>query len=1170
MGNDPVAAQLAACGRVVELGRKLLAEKSPTFQALLKEIGKGKRPAILHNLGGSAFAAVVASLSERLERPILVLTAGMERAEQLVDDLEFFGCPRALHYPKWEVLPYDEEDLSLEVTSKHLDVFDALALARDPSKAPNADDARHLVITAPIDALMQRVLPADILEGFTLRINWGDRLDLAKLAQDFDRSGYERVGLVEARGEFSIRGSIIDIYPPNTEDPIRLDLFGDEIESIRHFEVATQRSTRDLGTGITLSIPAARLKHHIEDHVKEGGNLATLFDLLPKDTLILLDSPERYEEVCTYFESAVRRQYEEVLHSRSQLGPPENLVLSIPDLQACINAFRRIENTTLPVNTDEKSTARFIFESAGFAPDGDGLDHWISAIRRRQHEDYLVIVVCDNDGQAQRFDEVMREFELSARVVLDTDAADKVTLREAVEGYRDILLVVGALQEGFAFRDARVAFVTDREIFGRYRRRHVYRKIYKGRPVTTSGDIQRGDYIIHVDHGIGRYLGMRQQTIDSRVMDLLELEYCDGDKLLVPVEKIRYVQRYASSQADPPMLDKLGSNKWMKRRRASLKLVEEMAQQLLVLYAKREVAERKPFVLDGIAQTEFEASFPYQETPDQAKAILDVKRDMERYQPMDRLLCGDVGYGKTEVAIRAAFKCVQDGRQAAVLVPTTILALQHFRTFKERFAEHGVRVELMSRFQKSREIAKSKAALATGELQVVVGTHKLLGSDIKFKDLGLLVVDEEQRFGVKAKERLKELRAEVDILTMTATPIPRTLHMALAGLRDLSVITTPPPDRHPIKTRIIHWEEEQIAEAILRELNRGGQVFFIHNRVHNIEEIAKQVQKIVPHARIGVAHGQMKEEDLEDHMIRFIQRDYDILISTTIVESGIDIPNANTIIVNRADAFGLAQLYQLRGRVGREKRRAYAYLIVPQGQAITETAVRRLAAIEEFTELGSGFNIAMRDMEIRGAGNLLGKEQHGIVHEIGFELYCDMLQDAVARLKGEERHDQHDVEIKWPVSSYIPAPYIPIETQRVNFYKRLSLMSRQPEVEDLAAELRDRYGDPPEPVLTLLELTRLRLAAARMRVSLIEASSTGARISLSRPMEDKQRDLWRKAGKDTAGVSSSVAESTNVASVKLQAGDALTRIKALREYFNALYYLQEKEAKALEEPQAVG
>jgi len=792
MGNDPAAAQLAACGRVVDLGRQLLAEKSPTFQALLTEITAGKRPAVMHNLSGSALAAVVATLSERLERPVLVLTAGMERAEQLVDDLEFFGTPRALHFPKWEVLPYDQEDLSLEVTSKHLDVFDALAIARDPAKAANHAHPRRLVITTPIDALMQRVLPADVLEGLTLRINWGDRIDLGKLAEDLDRAGYERVGLVEARGEFSIRGSIVDIYPPNTEDPVRLDLFGDELESIRHFEVSTQRSTRDLGTGVSLSIPAARLKHHIEDHVKEGGKLATFFDLLPADTLVLLDSPERYEEVCTYFESAVRRQYEEILHGRSELGPPETLTLSTIDLQAGIDKFRRIENTSLPVNPDEKKVARFVFESAGFAPDGDGLEHWISAIRRRQHEDYLVIVVCDNDGQAMRFDEVMREFELSAQVVLDGEAADKVSLRQAVEGYRDILLVVGALQEGFAFRDARIAFVTDREIFGRYRRRHVYRKIYKGRPVASSGEIQRGDYVIHVDHGIGRYLGMRQQSLDGRVMDLLELEYADSDKLLVPVEKIRHVQRYASSQSDAPQLDKLGSTRWMKRRRASRELVEQMAQQLLVLYAKREVAERKPFRLDTIQQTEFEASFPYQETVDQAKAILDVKHDMERHRPMDRLLCGDVGYGKTEVAIRAAFKCVQDGRQAAILVPTTILALQHYRTFKERFAEHGVTVELMSRFQKPKEIAKAKSMLATGELQVVVGTHKLLGKDMKFKDLGLLVVDEEQRFGVKAKDRLKELRAEVDILTMTATPIPRTLHMALAGLRDLSVITTPP------------------------------------------------------------------------------------------------------------------------------------------------------------------------------------------------------------------------------------------------------------------------------------------------------------------------------------------------------------------------------------------
>jgi len=1046
------------------------------------------------------------------------------------------------------VLPYDNEDLSLEVTSKHLDVFETLSRARRGQLK-----AAPPVIAAPVDAMMQRVLPAEKLDSLTIRIAWGDRLDMGKMATEFDRAGYERVGIVEARGEFSMRGSIIDIYPPNSDDPIRFDLFGDEVESIRKFDISTQRSTTDLGTGAVVAIPAGRIKHQVEEHVKAGGALVTFFDLLPPDTLVIMDAPERYEEVCQYFESAVERQFFEVLKGESPLGTPDRLILPGLTIHRHLEKFRRVEHSRLPVETADKGIVRCVFETAGFDVLQGDLASWIGQIKRRQHEDHLVVIVCDNDGQAARFDEVLREHEVSARQLVNEAQAAEFKPRDSVEGYRDVLLVVGGMHDGFVFKDARVALVTDREIFGRYKRRHTYKKIYRGRPIAGSSEIQRGDFVVHVDHGIGRYLGMRQQQIDGRTHDLLELEYAGGDKLLVPVDKIRFVQKYAGGDAEGPALDRLGSGKWGKRRRKSNEEIEKMAEQLLQLYAKREVARRKPFGADTIWQTEFESAFPYQETPDQIKAILEAKRDLESQRPMDRLVCGDVGYGKTEVAIRAAFKCVQEGRQAAVLVPTTVLALQHHRTFKERYADFPVRVELLSRFQTAAEAKKIKRGIATGEVQVIVGTHALLAKDIKFLDLGLVVVDEEQRFGVQSKERLKEMRAEVDILTMTATPIPRTLHMALAGLRDLSVITTPPPDRHPIKTRIIHWEEELIAEAILRELNRGGQVFFIHNRVHNIHDVTQRIQKIVPHARIGVAHGQMKETELEEHMIEFIKGGYDILVSTTIVESGIDIPNANTIIVNRADAFGLAQLYQLRGRVGREKRRAYAYLIVPEGQGITENAVKRLAAIEEFTELGAGFNIAMRDMEIRGAGNLLGKEQHGIVSEIGFDLYCEMLQDAVAKLKGEDIHDQHDVEIKWPVSSFIPAPYVPVETQRMNIYKRLASARLQEDVLDLGKEVRDRYGEPPEGVRALLEIAHLRLAAARLRVAMIDGTGAKARLTLIAPEAQSFREDLAAAAKAVPGVLSAMPESANVIGVQLDKGGPLERIARLREFLNAVH-----------------
>ncbi|MCB2154444.1 transcription-repair coupling factor [bacterium] len=1139
--------------KTAEVLSKLLSERCETFAEMIRLVEDESKSVVLQNLEGSALAYVAAGLQAKLNRPVLILTAGMERAEQLVDDLDFFGVEQALHYPKWEVLPYDEDDLSIEVTSKHLDVFEALYQSQSGrrKKAP--------IVCAPIDATMQKVLPHDRLDELMVRFEWGDRVDMGALTEKLDRAGYEREALVESRGEFSIRGSIVDIYPPNSDDPIRLDLFGDEIESIRKFDIVTQRSTEQLGTEALVALPPTRLKHQIESYLNDGKALVPFFDHLPPDTIILLDAPERYEEVCTYFASAVERQFFEILHEESELGSPDKLIIEPGPIHREIEKFRRIEHSRLPIETPGVHPLRF--ETAGYTALSGDLQAWIGVIRKRQAEDFLVVVVCDNEGQVQRFDEVLREHEVSARSLVTEAEAAAYKPRDVLEGYRDVLLIVGGMHEGFAFNDARVAIVTDREIFGRYKRRHVYKKIYKGKPIATSNEIKRGDYVVHVEHGVGQFSGMRQQNIDNRIVDLLELVYQDNNKLLVPVEKIRFVQRFASADSDNVALDRLGSTRWAKRKKKSNEEIEKMAEALLELYAKREVSKRDPFGPDTIWQSEFESSFPYQETPDQIKAILEAKRDMERYRPMDRLLCGDVGYGKTEVAIRGVFKAVQEKKQAAVLVPTTILALQHFRTFRERFADYPCRVELLSRFQKPKEVKEIKNGLKSGEVQVVIGTHKLLSKEVQFLDLGLLVIDEEQRFGVKAKERLKEMRTEVDILTMTATPIPRTLHMALSGLRDLSVITTPPPDRHPIKTKIIHFSEEQIAEAILRELNRGGQVFFIHNRVHNIHEVANRLQKIVPHARIGVAHGQMKEDELENHMLEFMEGNYDILVSTTIVESGIDIQNANTIIVNRADAFGLAQLYQLRGRVGREKRRAYAYLIVPQGQAITETAVKRLAAIEEFTELGSGFNIAMRDMEIRGAGNLLGKEQHGIVNQIGFDLYCEMLQDAVARLRGEDMHDQHDVEIKWPMSCYIPAPYVPVETQRVNFYKRLAMMREQDEVGDLSDELRDRYGELPSPVESILAITRLRLAAARLRVGLIDATGARIRITLVAPEAQSWKTEVESAAKKTDGVASAFAEGTNTIVASLDSKFDLEKVRALTSLLNEIHQLLKAEAE---------
>ncbi len=1076
-----------------------LLDHSKAFARLCESIQSGARWIGVQNLQGSATAYALAGLRRRFPaRPILVVTPNLEQAEQTYDDLLFFRVPEVFHFPKWETLPYDEEEPHLEILAKHLDVFSALGALRraGADKADASERAKNSmpapVIVTSIDALLHKVLPLGEIERRTMRLEWGARIPLERLAGRLADAGYERQSVVESRGEFSVRGGIVDVYPPNADAPLRIDFFGEEIESIREFDASTQRSTTDLGADAAIEIPPAKLREGMFDLLASGRELCTLLDALPRETLIFLDSRERFEAHAGHFAAAAQRQFTEVMNERAELPRPERLVLPINDLADAIEEFQVLSHSLLPPDPDRPKIPRFSFDTGGFGGIPTGLDAYLPMMRKQQAEDFQVVVVCDNEGQVQRFDEVLREQALSAVSVFPADEAKAAfEPRPAAEGYRDIILATGLLHAGFFIPEIRVSFVTDREVFGRYKRRHTYRRLYKGAPIAAAGDIQRGDYVVHTEKGIGRFIGMRRQEIDGRPVDLLEIEYAEGNKLLVPVENIRLVQKYSGTESAPPALDRLGSGKWLRRRHKASEDIEKMAKELLELYARREVAERVAFGPDKAAQAEFEASFLYRETPDQLAAIQQVKSDMERDRPMDRLVCGDVGYGKTEVAIRAIFKCVTEGRQAAILVPTTILALQHYNTFVERFAEYPVRVEMLSRFKSAKEQKEIVKGLGDGSVHVVVGTHRLLSKDIVFTDLGLVVIDEEQRFGVKHKERLKELRTSVDILTLTATPIPRTLHMALSGLRDLSVINTPPPDRYPIKTRIIHFEKEQIAEALLRELNRGGQVYFVHNRIHNIHEILEQIRKIVPHARIAVAHGQLSEDELEDIMLDFIDRKYDILLSTTIIENGLDIQNCNTIIINRADAFGLAQLYQLRGRVGRENRRAYAYLIVPKGQMITEQAVKRLQAIEEFTELGSGFNIALRDMEIRGVGNLLGTKQHGTIDQIGFELYCEMLEDTVRSLRGEEVVRLADVEIRWRIEATLPHDYIPVESQRIAFYKRIAAAQSIETLDDIGAELEDRYGARPMTVENLLQIARLRVTAARLGLHAVAASASG-------------------------------------------------------------------------------
>ncbi|MCL5269108.1 MAG: transcription-repair coupling factor [bacterium] len=1145
--------------------------RTPEIADLLAAAAEKSNNIVVNEARGGSVPALLTLLARRLGRPLLVITSSIERAETLTDGLDFFGA-EPLIFPNFETLPYETVEPVIHIAAGRNQVL--ARLVRGAGTPP--------LIVAPVDSLLSRPLPREALARQHLRLSWGEAIDIEAMARQLVEMGYAREALVESPGEFSVRGSIVDVYPPDADWPWRLDFFGDEIEQIRLFDPSTQRS-RPLGREIeAVDIHACACHAPKIDWLLQGGRLGSFFDLLPPETLVAVDGPGRVHQRALRYDDVARRHWLDIgrikdahqanVFIKNGMEPGEWLLTS-DEARDALGRFQRLEFRDLLAETDQPldgadgAASPDAEATAGdeSAPGGNGaggdwrqalkklsltqpeegatidlrpttrkpspgavgpgatpdaaprpdpaeapppdpdaavfeigamafesipsqFPEYLGLFRERLRKGHWVAIVCDNNGQLMRLDELLRENELSA-AVLDGDpaAAPPIGLpRDPADPCPDILLMTGDLHEGFHCPRAGVMIVTDREIFGRYRRRHVYRKVYHGRPIANPAEINRGDFVVHVEHGIGLFEGIRRQVVDGRQAEFLELTYQEGNKLLVPVEKLHLIQKYASADGKPPVLDRLGGKKWSKRRKKTMEAVRKMAGELLELYARRAAAEGFAYTPDTTWQQEFEASFLYQETPDQLRAIDEVKADMMEPKPMDRLVCGDVGYGKTEVAIRAAFKALVEGRQVAVLAPTTLLVAQHYSTFRERFADYPFKVEMLSRFRDPRRQKEIIEELIDGSLNLVVGTHRLLSRDVSFKDLGLLVVDEEQRFGVAQKEKIKSLRASVDILTLTATPIPRTLYMALSGIRDLSVINTPPANRHPIKTRTIHWDREMIEEAILRELNRGGQVFFVHNRIESIDEVAQRIREIVPRARLVVAHGQMEEHVLEQIMTDFIAGKFDILLSTTIIENGIDIPNVNTIVINRADTFGLAQLYQLRGRVGRDVRQAYAYLILPPGQAITPQAIKRLEALEEFTELGVGFSIAMRDMEIRGTGNILGAEQHGAITDVGFEMYCKLLEEAVAEMRGVDLPEPlWPVEIKFPVDQFLPEDYIPIESQRIRFYKDVAGTRTRDELELLLEELVDRYGALPPPAVNLVNACRVKLAASPWRVDTI-------------------------------------------------------------------------------------
>jgi transcription-repair coupling factor (superfamily II helicase) len=1047
--------------------------------------------------------AGIASTSRR--HPTLVAVPTNAEAERLAHDLAaFLGSDQVDLCPAWETLPFERVSPSVETMGRRLRTMWRLrsGAAGHPERIPK-------VLVAPVRSLLQRLGP-HVEEADPVVVSKGDRLDQEELVARLTSMGYRREYQVEHRGEIAVRGSIVDVFGSTADGPVRIDLWGDEVDRLSEFSVADQRSVTDVASVELFGCREIRPTEEVRERagalvgeapwgrpqwerLAEGlvfdgmeswlpwltADEHLLVDLLPTSSLVVLVEPRRMRDRAAELldeEAALAATLAQTWGAVGESFP--RLHLPFDRLLAHTEAAAWTV-TAAPENPDTAVVA-----ATGWDPVvGDG-ERLLGQIRRLQSEGYRVVVCAEGRGSATRLAALLADHGISAAAP-DERAPASAGSAPAGPPAGDGLagpgtrVVVQPLDRGFLYPALKLALLAESDLTGR-RRAHRRPRPRPRLAETFFDDITAGAYVVHYQHGVGRFGGMVRRSIGGVERDYLLLEYRGGDKLYVPSDQVDLLRPYTGGEN--PALHRLNGSDWQRAKSRVRSAVREIAQELVVLYQKRVTAAGHAFPPDTPWQTEMEESFPYNETPDQLKAIDDVKSDMQSPSPMDRLVCGDVGFGKTEVAIRAAFKAVQDGKQAAVLVPTTLLAAQHSQTFGDRFAGYPIRVEMLSRFLTPVQARAVIEGLADGSIDVVIGTHRLLSGDVKFKDLGLLVVDEEQRFGVTHKEAIKKLRTDVDVVTLTATPIPRTLEMSLTGIRDLTLLHTPPADRQPILTYVGEYDERAVAEAVRRELLREGQMFFVHNRVADIERVAAQLRALVPEARFAVAHGQMDEGALEKVVLEFWEGRYDVLVCTTIIESGIDMPTVNTLVVDRADRLGLGQLHQLRGRVGRAGQRAYAYLLYPPEVSLSEEAYERLRTIGEHTELGSGFKIAMRDLEIRGAGNLLGGDQSGHIAAVGYDLYVQMVSEAVAELKGEELRPPAEIKLDLPVTANLPSDYVSREDLRLEAYRRLATVTTHAEVDDIESEWLDRYGPLPDPARALLRIGHLRAECARLGI----------------------------------------------------------------------------------------
>ena len=1030
-------------------------EKSKTNKGILQVSGcmESQKSHLMYGLSGIAPYRLILAEDER-------------RAREIYEDYRFYDR-KVYSYPAKDLLFFQADIHGNLLIRQRMKVIKALL------------EEKELTVVTSIDGCMDFLESLEKIKKQLINYESDSTVDTEQLKNQLVALGYERVGQVEMPGQFSVRGGIVDIYCLTEENPWRIELWGDEIDSIRSFDPESQRSLENLEE-ITI-YPAVE---HIGDK-----DMVSFLDYFPEErTIIFLDEPNRLTEKG----GAVEEEYRQSRMHREEKGSrnlPENWLCSFEQLQKELNKRNCISVCALePKQAGWKVREKFYLEVKSISAYNNSFELLVKDLHQYKKQGYRIALLSGSRTRAERLAKDLQEEGLAAFYGQDYD-------REICPG--EIMVVYGHAKKGFEYPLIKFAVMTESDIFGQEQKKKKKKKNYSGSRIQDFAELSIGDFVVHEKHGLGIYRGIEKVEVDRIVKDYIKIEYRGGSNLYIPATQLDCLQKYSGADAaKAPKLNKLGTQEWNKTKSKVRGAVKNIAKELVELYAVRQEKEGYVCGPDTVWQREFEEMFPYEETEDQLSAIEDAKRDMESTRIMDRLICGDVGYGKTEVALRAAFKEVQESRQVAYLAPTTILAQQIYNTFVQRMKEFPVRVELLCRFRTPAQQKKAIEDLKKGQVDVIIGTHRILSKDVQFKNLGLLIVDEEQRFGVTHKEKIKQLKKDVDVLTLTATPIPRTLHMSLIGIRDMSVLEEPPMDRMPIQTYVMEYDEETVREAINRELRRGGQVYYVYNRVTDIADVALRIAKLVPDARVDFAHGQMSERELENVMYSFVNGDIDVLVSTTIIETGLDISNVNTMIIHDSDRYGLSQLYQLRGRIGRSNRTAYAFLMYRKNVMLKETAEKRLAAIREYTDLGSGFKIAMRDLELRGAGNLLGAQQHGHMNAVGYDLYCKMLNEAVKEAKGIHTMEDFETSVDLNVDAYIPDSYISNEFQKLDIYKRIAGIETQQDYDDMLEELLDRFGEPGKAVLNLLAIAKLKAIAHQGYVTEIKQTGKTVRFTL--------------------------------------------------------------------------